>query len=169
MFDPDPFAMPKRKQLRLAGYDYSTPGNYVVAIATHARRPIFGKVENYSVARTALGEMVNTEILNLPNRLPTALVDVHIVMPDHVHIIFELRGGITLGTAVGAFKSRTSYYAAKNFSIERLWQRNYHEHIIRNEYSLVRQRKYVESNPVIFSVRAFEAEQWHNVMRELSR
>ncbi|HEY5648666.1 MAG TPA: transposase [Nitrospiria bacterium] len=60
----------------------------------------------------------------------------------------------TLGRVIQAFKSITTYGYIQGvkkgnwppFS-RRLWQRNYYEHIIRNEAELGEIRKYIEENP----------------------
>ena len=60
----------------------------------------------------------------------------------------------TVGDFIGAFKSLTTHeyiVGVKNngWSLfnKRLWQRNYYEHIIRNEQELNRIRKYIRDNP----------------------
>lgn len=64
------------------------------------------------------------------------------------------RGAPTLGNIIGGFKSIATVeygrgvakHAWPAFSC-RLWQRIYHEHIIRNEKSLTQIRQYIEENP----------------------
>ena len=60
----------------------------------------------------------------------------------------------TLGDVVGAFKSRVAVEYARGVKAigwtafdRRLWQRNYYEHIIRDEESLHRVRRYILDNP----------------------
>ncbi len=60
----------------------------------------------------------------------------------------------TLGRIIQAFKSVTTHEYTVGVKQRgwqpfpgRLWQRNYHEHIIRNEYSLNRIREYIATNP----------------------
>lgn len=59
-----------------------------------------------------------------------------------------------LGNIVGAFKSLTMHSYIDGVKQSgwpcfrgRLWQRNYHEHIIRNDESLLRIRQYIADNP----------------------
>jgi REP element-mobilizing transposase RayT len=61
----------------------------------------------------------------------------------------------TLGDVIGAFKSRVTVEyirGVKTFGWtpfdRRLWQRNYYEHIIRNEEALNRIRRYIVENPI---------------------
>lgn len=60
----------------------------------------------------------------------------------------------TLGDVVGAFKSRVTVEYIRGVKTlgwmafnGRLWQRNYYEHIIRDEVSLNRIRRYIAENP----------------------
>ena len=42
---------PKRKQIRLENYDYSTPGSYFVTICTAKRKKIFWKLVGADIIR----------------------------------------------------------------------------------------------------------------------
>jgi putative transposase len=59
-----------------------------------------------------------------------------------------------LGALVGAFKSRATADYIRGVKDkgwtpfrQRLWQRNYYEHIIRDGASLARIREYIDNNP----------------------
>jgi REP element-mobilizing transposase RayT len=54
----------------------------------------------------------------------------------------------TLGQIVRGFKARCTVALRKEFSLAMpIWQRNYHEHVIRNESSLQAIREYIANNP----------------------
>jgi putative transposase len=60
----------------------------------------------------------------------------------------------TVGHIIGAYKSLCVHHCLQwvkfndpSFYIGKLWQRNYWEHIIRNEYELIRIREYIRNNP----------------------
>jgi REP element-mobilizing transposase RayT len=63
----------------------------------------------------------------------------------------------TLGSIVGAYKSLVATRWLKwvkeqeQGSSGRMWQRNYYEHIVRNEYELNRIREYVIANPAMWN------------------
>ena len=62
------------------------------------------------------------------------------------------RGAPTVGDIVGAYKSLVANACieicnAKNIRLGKLWQRNYHEHIIRNEQSYHTISEYIINNP----------------------
>ncbi|WP_309379998.1 transposase [Paludisphaera borealis] len=61
---------------------------------------------------------------------------------------------ITVGDVVGAFKSLTTLEYGRGVKtlgwprfVDALWQRNYHEHVIRDEVSLERIHDYILDNP----------------------
>lgn len=60
---------------------------------------------------------------------------------------------ITIGNIVGAYKSLVSKEClniskSKNEYMRRLWQRNYYEHIIRDDDGMNRVREYIQNNPL---------------------
>jgi putative transposase len=79
-------------------------------------------------------------------------------MPDHVHFILWLcpnrASHPLLGNVVGAYKSITARAALQylrtqgQISGNHLWQRDYYEHVIRNEEDLYQTREYILSNPL---------------------
>ena len=83
-----------------------------------------------------------------------------VVAPNANMTLFLKRAGCpsatnpTVGDIVGAFKSITTNEYIKGVDdkkwrrfYKRLWQRNYYEHIIRDEADLNRIRDYIQSNP----------------------
>ncbi len=164
--------MPRRKPIRLAGYDYSTPGAYFVTICTHEKRCILstipvgaGALDGPSLQLTALGEIVEKHILSTEH-IPGMHVDKYVIMPNHIHLILTLeqeRGpsrapaptGVADGyggsgipaneklpRAIGVMKRLTNKEAGK-----KLFQRSYYEHVIRNEADYRRIWEYIDTNP----------------------
>ena len=91
-------------------------------------------------------------------------LDAFVVMPNHVHgvvIIKESNVGATGGSPIrrgprqrslGSFLSGFKSATTKRINDLRrtsglVWQRNYYEHVIRNEQSLRRIREYIANNP----------------------
>jgi len=86
-----------------------------------------------------------------------AVLDYHVIMPDHVHFIVGLfNGSVSLSEIVRRFKARSSKFAG-----QRLWQPNYYEHIIRSEKGLDKIREYIYFNPHVLEI-DFEAVIAHN-------
>lgn len=152
-----------RKSIRLKNYDYSQAGLYFITICVNDRSPLFGKITNGEMLLNAVGNMTNNQWLDLPNRFSFIVLHEYIVMPNHFHGIIESigynRAGIkpapTIGDVVGAFKSLSTNEYIKNVKQNnwqpfagKLWQRNYHEHIIRNEESYLEIAEYIQTNPL---------------------
>ncbi|MEO8357941.1 MAG: transposase, partial [Chloroflexota bacterium] len=54
----------------------------------------------------------------------------------------------SLGAIIGAYKSAVSYRINKEHNATGIWQRNYYEHIIRDDKDLQRITDYIEANPL---------------------
>ena len=63
-----------------------------------------------------------------------------------------VRGPSTLGSLVAGFKSAVTSRARRELAWDRpVWQRNYHEHVVRNEADLTNIQQYISSNPANWS------------------
>jgi len=139
-----------RKSIRLPQYDYSNPGSYFVTIVTHQRQPIFGQVVDGQMILFNAGLIVQRTWDDLPKHYPGICLDAMVVMPNHVHGIITLIGSNhPLTEIVRGFKS----FSARRINLVRdeqgrpVWQRNYYEHIIRDEIEFRRIFDYIETNP----------------------
>ncbi len=72
------------------------------------------------------------------------------IMPEHLHLLVSLSNEYnrSLQNWIAAFKRHTSKVARERFGIKPLWQKNFHEHIVRKEESLLRTAEYILNNPV---------------------
>ena len=150
---------PKRKQIRLSEYDYSTSGAYFVTICTEGRRCILSSVRRGdpggrpAVEYTQYGEIAESCFAAV-KELYDISFDTYVIMPNHIHFICSLgvprattRVAPTLGRVVGAYKSLAANGCRKAGLQGKLWQRSYYEHIIRNEKDYREIREYIENNP----------------------
>ena len=148
-----------RRSIRLPHYDYSTPGAYFVTICTQGREPI--------LRNARLRKLVEDVWAWLPQRFDNVELDEFVVMPDHVHFVICLldqdarRGGHlaaqggrtptpTLPNIIGTFNTAAAkaINRARGSVGKAVWQRNYYEHIIRDEAELARVREYIHNNPL---------------------
>ncbi|MFH1524604.1 MAG: transposase [Chloroflexota bacterium] len=157
-----------RRSIRLKEYDYAQPGAYFITIVTHEREPLFGEIELDAMRLNAWGEMARDEwfkTAELRSNI-TLYEDEFVVMPNHVHGVIwinkvgaERRSAPTpiphvtagsLGAVVRAYKSAVTYVinGARQTRGEPIWQRNYYEHIVRNDADLNRIRDYIANNPL---------------------
>jgi REP element-mobilizing transposase RayT len=138
-----------------------------VTICTQDRQHVFGEVVDGEMRLNDAGRMALSEWEALPRRFPTIDLDAFVIMPNHVHGIIVItqtpigattgattRVAPTVGDVVGAFKSITTVLYTRGVKqsgwppfVGRLWQRNYYEHIIRDERESERIREYILNNP----------------------
>src|SRR6185503_8783505 len=76
--------------IRIPGRDYAQAGAYFVTTCAHRRQPLFGHIENKRMVLNELGRCVEDAWLALPQRFPHVDLDLHVVMPDHMHGIITL-------------------------------------------------------------------------------
>jgi REP element-mobilizing transposase RayT len=131
-----------RKNIRLRDYDYTSNGAYFVTICTHFKRKCIGEKER---------SIIEQELLSLQERFPGVGVDVFVIMPNHVHTIISLNdSAVSLSRIIQVFKSVTTLKLKKSgYNGRFLWQRNFYEHVIRNEKALAQIRKYAVDNPAV--------------------
>ena len=141
-----------RQSIRLKDYDYSSIGYYYITLCTNNRLNILGHIENNTVKLSSLGELAQKEWVNLTNRYKNIVLDEYIIMPNHIHgiIAIEHKSNISIGDIICGYKSVTTrkYNKANNCNGTILWQRNYYEHIIRNEKELYKIQQYIIYNPL---------------------
>jgi len=74
--------------------------------------------------------------------------DIYLFMPDHLHIIVKgNRKDSNIKKGIEIFKQKTGYWLSKNL-LNIKWQKDYYDHIIRNEEDIQNQIKYILNNPV---------------------
>lgn len=81
----------RKNTLRLKGYDYSSPGYYFITILTHKRELVFGQVEGGDIILSEIGVIAETALIDLPQHHPQVSVHSKIIMPNHLHLILELK------------------------------------------------------------------------------
>ncbi|MBW4473695.1 MAG: transposase [Stenomitos rutilans HA7619-LM2] len=164
-----------RRSICLKGYDYASAGMWFITICTYQRQCLFGEISGGEMQLSKIGEIAESCWQAIPDHFPKVQLDQFVVMPNHLHGIIstadtcrgmalpcpyptirpeERRFGKpiagSLSTIVGSFKS----VATKQINLLRkapgtpAWQRNYYEHIVRNEASLQYLRQYIQNNPL---------------------
>ena len=119
---------------------YSNPGlYYLLTTATEGRQPCLADPRAASEVLDALAWLDEQERIGLVAA---------VVMPDHLHIVIELRQG-DLDTVMHSLKSFTSNRINKLLGRSgQLWQKQYHDHAIRTEIELMEKIQYCLGNPV---------------------
>ena len=150
----------KRKPNRLENYDYHRNGAYFITVCARDRLELFATIDRTEPSHSHLelsdiGRMVEVAINRISQTYPDVCVDQYVIMPDHVHLILTItrcsrRQGLadvqspvpTVQTVVGQMKRFVSMQCG--FSV---WQKSFHDHVIRNEEDYLQIAEYIETNP----------------------
>lgn len=139
-----------RKPTRLPNYDYSTDNYYFVTICTYEKKCIFGSPDKLNI----MGNIAKADLLRIPEHFQNVKVDHLVVMPNHIHAIIVIGCNNKEGTRpkldiiIGQYKSGVSRKIRKHFSDTTVWQRSFHDHIIRSRASYEKIWEYIETNPL---------------------
>lgn len=148
----------RRQNMRLSGYDYSQPGAYFVSICAQHRECLFGEITDGKMQLNEIGKIVVECWNHIPQHFPSVELGDYVIMPNHMHGIISWntttrRGEVTspaLGKIIAYFKYQSTKHINQHHNTPgtRIWQRNYHDHIIRDDKDLQRLRQYIQDNPM---------------------
>ena len=146
-------------------FNYTTDQPVGEGLAPPVSFPTF--ISDDTVAEIRLkscGQIVKEQLLLLENRYPTVSILDYVIMPDHIHAIIFLNndtiekdnlsnsGGAspspTLNDIICSFKSLTACACKQKCGIEKLFQRSYAEHIIRDYKDYETRKAYIQQNPI---------------------
>ena len=80
-----------RHSIRLKGYDYSHAGLYFITICVKDRECFFGEIIDDKIILNNAGKIADECWLQIPEHFPNVVLHEHIIMPNHVHGIIELK------------------------------------------------------------------------------
>lgn len=141
---------PKRKSPRIPGYDYATPNYYFITICTYDKTCIFGtpgRLNEY-------GKIAEEHLRKIPGLNPRIKLDKYVVMPNHIHVIFIVTGDNSdsgsrdLSVCIGQFKMSVTKKIRIRENGKKVWQRSFHDHVIRNQNDYEKIWTYIENNPL---------------------
>lgn len=170
-------SLPNRHSIRLPQFDYSQAGAYYITIVIQNRKPYLGSIDNGTMQLNSGGKLVEKWWYEIPRKFSRVEIDSYCIMPDHIHGIINLidvpfqnieskgtnlhtdpitdNSGTPLPTIIQWFKTMTTNEYIRGVKQlgwppfqNRFWQRNYFEHVIRDQNDLDRIRKYIFENPL---------------------
>lgn len=162
--------LPQRKPVRLAGFDYGSDGAYFVTACTKNREMLFwndifcseivgatiGRPEDYRSNLSQLGLIAEKAICEINHNYPMVFVDNYVVMPNHVHILLRIslgenrvikNGRPMVAPTVSVIMQQMKGVVSKKAGYS-VWQRSFHDHIIRNENDYRMIYSYIRDNPL---------------------
>ena len=147
-----------RKPNRIPDYDYSQNGAYFITICTKDRQPILSTIvgDGFPVPLVA-GQIAEEYIHKISDKYPSVSVDRYVIMPDHIHMLLGIDAvqigtgnpSPTLGNIIGWYKYQVTKQVNVQYNTagERLFQRSYYDHVIRNQQDYNEIWEYIENNP----------------------
>ena len=164
----------KRKPIRWQGFDYSRAGGYFLTICTEHRENFLSHIVGKAtvaandnvllvgeglappeIKLTPCGKIAQEQLLLLERRYPQITIDQYVIMPNHIHMILflrELAGGAspspTVSDIMCSFKSLTTRFCKQKCGIDKLFQRSFIDHVIRDRKDYETRAKYICENPM---------------------
>jgi REP element-mobilizing transposase RayT len=159
-----------RRSIRKRDHDYASPGLYFVTFCTKERHPWFGKVVDGKAWLNANGLIAYDHWHSIPGHYGHVEVRGFTIMPDHIHGIVELthrpstrtleleRGQRPTGPTPGSLGAIVGSYRAglvremnrvRRAPIRGLWQRGYHDVILRDDRMLAHITSYIQRHPAM--------------------
>ena len=160
--------LPNRKPNRLPPFDYGTGGIYSVTICTQDRRCILSRISGEAaipvggdvldapkVVLTQYGRIIEKYIKQLNNFYNYISIEKYVIMPNHIHILINVCGSGASGTSpptkqhsvVPQFVSTLKRFCNKEIG-QNIFQRSFHDHIVRDMDDYVAVWQYIDNNPL---------------------
>ena len=124
-----------------------------------------------------LGKIADECWRAIPDHFPLVELGAYVVMPNHVHGIIVITNGRgttpalracasvyraptqeqfqkpvagSIPTIIRTFKAAVTRRIGREHNATGIWQRNYYEHIIRNDKDLQNKTDYIQANPMLW-------------------
>lgn len=168
-----------RKDRRLEYFKYDALGPYFITICTYNRQKLFGRVKDnkFIYYSNELKTLFENTYESIENKYDGIKFNIHCTMPDHVHFIVlnETAGKVNLGEIIKHFKvlilkgyQELVYKGMVQKYNGRLWQKDFYDHIIRNEREFNDCCEYIINNPMAASFKVLLAK-WNREAEEQKR
>ena len=156
--------LPKRKPNRLKDFDYSQPNAYFITICTKNKEMLFWENVGASIARpedvrlSKYGKIVVEAIEKISTIYPVITVDNYVVMPNHIHLLLQIHsdssGRAMLAPTISIVIQQMKGYATKKIG-RSIWQKLFHDHVIRDEKGYLKIWNYIAGNPSMWEEDCF--------------
>lgn len=151
--------LPIRKPNRLSNFDYAKPGAYFITICSKDKQWLFWKV-GASIARphdtgclSHYGKIIEQKIGEIPKHYKNVNIDNYVIMPNHIHLLlshyYDDSGRAMLAPTPTISKIIQQFKGAVTKDIHQsVWQKSFHDRIIRNEKDYLKIYEYIDNNPL---------------------
>ena len=161
--------LPVRKNIRLKDYDYSQPGCYFITICVKDGREILWDQYDQTpvtsvmpvgahsvrppmvdIPLSRIGKCIKTAIENIPAIYENIEINNYVIMPNHIHILIVIHedcGRTMCAPTISRIVKQCKEYVTKQIGYS-IWQKSYHDRIIRNEKEYLIKWQYIDENPI---------------------
>ncbi|MEE9302836.1 MAG: transposase [Thiotrichaceae bacterium] len=113
---------------------------FITTVIKHRKQNLF---QDFNVARIAIHEM---RCLHDSGVLSS---NAWVIMPDHIHWLFQLHDKSTLSQAMKQFKARAAHRINRHLNrTGSVWQKAYYDHALRKEEDIKDISRYIVANPL---------------------
>ena len=141
----------RRNSYRLEGHDYSDSSYAYFATIDVKIKHVTDERSINPLAPFAscrdLGQQANDSLLFYRTQ-GQILIFAYCLMPDHLHVLASPQGGANLSTVLGSYESYVTQLSWGHGVIGKLWQRSFHDHILRQSDDAQAIIAYILDNPV---------------------
>lgn len=155
--------MKHRSNMCMKYFKYGSGYSYFITICTYKRYRAFGKISDgfFVPLVPEIEDMFRAAIEHLEKMFDGVTVDNWVIMPDHIHLLItilsENESECNLSEVVSSFK-RTIVFGYMDLVHKgvvskfnrSLFQKNFYDHIVRNEEDYNNVYDYIENNPVVW-------------------
>jgi len=152
--------LPRRKRIRLSGYDYNTPGYYFLTFCTMGKKNLLcgivgtGLLDGPRVSLTEYGKIAQKHLDAMSNFYEEVRVEKYVIMPNHIHLLIHILDegdgpsgrpvptDSKIAKLVGTFKRFCNREIGSN-----IWQYRSYDHIVRGEADYLKIWNYIDTNP----------------------
>ena len=139
-----------------------------MTICTRSRESLLGSISNNKIILSPIGEIARLYWTEIPRHFKQVDLDIFIIMPNHIHGLIKIystdedvgaehvqprnafqhitKGSV--GSIIRQYKASVTRWCNQNGHNDFRWQRNFYEHIVRNEKELNKIREYIITNPL---------------------
>ncbi len=159
--------LPKRKHIRLSGFDYSSAAAYFITICVKNKENLFGEIRNGVMGLSEIGNIACLYLQRITTLRKYIELDEYVVMPNHIHFILVIKesdkqydlGSLkanafaqpiagSVSVIVNQYKGAVKKWCTANGYTNFEWQSRFYDHIIRNDESFERIQNYIITNPI---------------------
>ena len=158
---------PVRKHNRLIQYDYSQNGAYFITICTENRKCILSRGVGATIGRPAYarlthnGVIVENAIHGIDTHYESVRVDKYVIMPNHIHLLLSIgcaNGRPMVAPTISRVIQQMKGIATKQIGYN-IWQKSFHDHIIRTDSDYEMIWEYIDTNPARWETDCFYTEE----------